>query len=255
MKWVKPASRNLIYVLIFLLANLWGLQAQGDEIRKIGIGLNRLNWEFSAGIHSSKPVITSNPGIDQGATFTERSSAGFQAAFTPVFNIGKDFSARTGLSISARKHMYVQESPWVAEYTEKITMAGIPAYMQYSFGYTDIRFHLLGGFQLNIPLVTTLDYSIQSIPGFEQAGSVPISFDRKRLVPEIQFGGGVKFYAGGYYLGIELLYYVGLSTYSRFDPSRTVFLYSDLEPVIEFYSPEFRTHGIQLNLSILKWKG
>jgi hypothetical protein len=192
--------------------------------------------------------------MDSGVRLESSASPGFQLSFMPLIPLSRSFSLRTGISLGRRYHDYIQKEPWNAEYREKMTLPGIPVHVLYAFGYPDIGFHVLSGFNLNFLARTELEYSVLAVPSLRQEGSVNISFDRIRFLPEFRIGAGLKLKAGSYYIGIDLVWSAGLRTYSRFDPSRTVYLYNDLEPVIEYYSPAYRSSGVLLNLTFQKWK-
>ena len=241
-----------LLVCFFLYSALAG--AQSDEILRKKIRFNGISWEFSAGTNTSHIKLKTHPGINDGVSLNPGVAAGFQFAAMPSYELSGSFSLRSGLSFGLRHHRYDQYLPISAEYSEKLSMIGIPAQLNYSFGYPDIKFNIIGGLLLNFIARTNLEYSMMTVPGFQQAGDIPISFDRKRFMPELTLGSGARIKAGEYLLGFELMYYSGLTRYSRFDPSRTIYIYQDLEQVIEFYSPGYLTHGVLLNLIIHKWK-
>jgi hypothetical protein len=124
--------------------------------------------------------------------------------------------------------------------------------LQFDFGYSDIRFHLFSGLQLDYLIKNELSYSTYAIPWYHQEGVINISFDRKRLSPEFQLGAGMRYQISKMYIGVDLIYYIGISHQSRFNPSRTIHIYQDLESPFSYYSPRYRNHGIMINLVFQK---
>lgn len=252
---LRKSLRGFARLLVVFAGLSSGISySQSTDITRRVLHLKNTEWEFSTGLILINTRIGYYPGMESGVYLKPRPAEGFQLSAMPVYRFNDSFGLRTGISLEVRNHRYLQAQPWEAGYREKMTLAGIPLHIIATFGYPDLRFRFFSGFRLNIPLGTELDYSVLSVPGFRQEGNENISFDRIRFLPDFQIGGGVKLKTGAYFLGVNVSWFIGLRSAGRFDPARIIYLYNDLEPVIEFYSPAYRSQGFMLNLTIQKWK-
>ncbi len=197
-------------------------------------------------------VIISTPEDRPDLRFKSLYAPGFQFFLAPVYRINRPLAIRSGLSLYVRNNRFEQAYPWSAEYTEKSTSIGMPVLLQYSFGYSDIRVHLISGFHTHCLIRNNLQYSALAIPGYRQEGSVKISFDRRHLVVDLQLGIGLRYQVSRMYIGADLVLYVGLRNQNRFDPPRTIQLYQDGQPAVPYYSTGHWMHGIMINLVIRK---
>jgi hypothetical protein len=244
--------KSLCLLLIMLAAPVTWIWSQGSEIVRHGIRFEKLDWEFVGGFSFCNNIITALPEDQSYTNFQSESSGGFQFGVHPIFRISRPITLRSGLLFSKREYQFNQKIPWDANYTEKAILLGIPAHFIYTFGYSDVKFNLFSGLQLNYSIKNTLEYSALAVPGYWQEGSINNSFDRKRFIMDFQIGAGLRFQVSKIYIGLDLCYYLEMMNHSRFNTPRTLYIYQDLEPTIPYYSPRFWGHGIMFNLVLQK---
>lgn len=245
---LKPAG----FVLLIFACFVDPAHSQGSDVVRRRIRIDHVDWEYAAGLNITAPMISDIPEGKPVSDFKSGFSPGFQFGIFPVYRVSRHLGIRSGLIFLRRKASYEQLVPWNAEYSERSSSLGIPLQARYSLGYSDVKLLLQAGWHFHCQFLNQLDYSALAIPGYRQHGTVNISFDRKRLLADFQAGLGLRFQISRIYLGTEVLYFVGLSRHSRFDPPRTIQFYREGEPPLPFYSPVYRSHGIMLNLVIQK---
>jgi hypothetical protein len=234
-------------LLLLLMMVFFPASGQSPETPLTGLmDWDKLAWELSLGPGLNRGYVTvANPQLEK-KDYLHDFSPGLQAGVYPVYRLSRKFRIRSGFVCSLRSLAYSISGE--DEYRERMVFAGLPLYGQYHAGGAGMDFRGFTGFQLNTLVRHRLHYDVQPIPNFRREGTLNLGFDRSRLMAEFHLGVGMRVQVSRLFIGVDLVYFSGITNQNRYAEPRTVRIYDGENRPFVIQGAGFRSHGLMLNL-------
>ena len=239
--------KTLIAGIIVFLLCFPATRGQSPETPLTGLlNWQNLSWEFCLGPGLNRGIlIVPHEGLEK-QDYQYTVSPGFQVGIHPLYQLTRKFSLRSGITGSLRTINYSISGN--DAFKESMMLAGLPFYGQLHAGTGGLDLRGFTGFQFNVLARHRLYYDVEPLPNYSREGSLNLGFDRSRLQPELHVGMGIQVQVSRYFLGVDLVYFLGLLNQNRYSEPRVVHIYEGDNSPLTYTGAGFRSHGLIMNL-------